>query len=146
MDTFRTQILYSSLMPKYNPGRCIPCKLSFIYNVYNLEMCNIKSHNCQKAELQISSHCVSMQYLLLQNCFSMSSNWLFPWILGFQKVMSAKNIVSLQMSASMCMQMCSYWTVTVVSDIPFPALCASKFTKQMYRCYLKLRIKHFEFK
>lgn len=40
---------------------------------------------------------------------------MFPWILGFQKAKSAMNIVSLQASACMCMQMCSYYSYSEVN-------------------------------
>lgn len=54
---------------------------------------------------------------------------MFPWILGLLK---AKNMVSLSASASICMQMCSCGTVTVVSDVLIPGLNTSQLTQETH--------------
>lgn len=69
---------------------------------------------------------------LALDCFSVSGNWMFPWILGFQKAISAKCIVSLLVQGCRCVHI----AVTVRISF-FLALNTTAATQQIH--FLLLR-------
>lgn len=79
-------------MVKYNAAAHVSYKSPFVYMHKGVQFTihlNLNSLSYKCVQL-----CADIVPLAL-DCFSVSGNWMFPWILGFQKAISAKCIVSL---------------------------------------------------
>lgn len=76
---------------------------------------------------------------LALDCFSVSGNWMFPWILGFQKAISAKCIVSLLVQGCRCVH------IAVTVRISFFSIKhnGGNTTNTFFCSCEKLSVKHF---